>query len=108
MRIVLIILLLIHGLMHLMGFVKSISPAKSINLTKPVTRTIGLFWLIATVLFILTAILILYGTTFWWLGAIAAVVISQALIFAYWNDAKFGTVLNILIVILILVRTNMF
>ena len=33
----------------------------------------------------------------WWMTAAAAVVLSQALVVLYWQDAKFGTIANIVV-----------
>jgi hypothetical protein len=39
----------------------------------------------------------------WWLLAIPAIVVSQALIIAYWRDARFGTVANVVLALAIVV-----
>ncbi len=46
-----------------------------------------------------SAAIYLFRKDWWWIIAIAAIIISQILIIIYWKDAKFGTIPNILILI---------
>lgn len=56
-------------------------------------------WLIATLLFITSAILLLLKKDYWFIFSITAVVISQIVIILSWHDAKFGTIANVIILI---------
>ena len=47
MTVILVILLVVHGLIHLLGFVKAFGLAPVAQLTQPITRTAGAFWLAA-------------------------------------------------------------
>src|SRR6185436_18796158 len=64
------------------------------QLSEPISRPMGLAWLAAALLFVLsTGILLAWPRGFWLMG-LAAVVVSQAVIVRSWSDAKFGTLAN--------------
>lgn len=91
------IFIFLHGLIHLMGFGKAFTYFKISQLTQPVSRAAGAFWGIAALLFIVAAVLFFMKKDSWWIWAAVAVVLSQILIFTSWQDAKFGTIANLLI-----------
>jgi hypothetical protein len=86
-------LLIIHGLIHLMGFAKAFGLADLPHLTEPIARPLGALWLAAALLVIASAF-----TPFRWFWTIggAALVCSSVVIFTSWHDAKFGLVANVL------------
>lgn len=96
MRAIFLFLLLVHGLIHLTGFAKAFKLADIPQLTLPITRTAGALWLLAALLFITAAVLSGLQNNYWWVLAIPAVVLSQALIIGAWPDAKFGTIINVI------------
>ena len=98
-RILFLILVTIHGLIHLMGFAKAFQYAEMKQLTIAISKPIGMMWLTATLLFVTTAILFLLKKDYWTIFAIVAVVISQIVIILSWHDAKFGTIANVLILL---------
>jgi hypothetical protein len=99
MRIALLLLLLVHGLIHLMGFAKAFGYAELAELKLPISRPVGLLWLVSTLLFVTAAALLLFKSEWWWLPAAPALLLSQGLILAAWRDAKFGTFANLLLVL---------
>ena len=99
MRYAFAFLLLAHGLIHLMGFAKAFKYAEITQLTQPISRTAGVFWLLAAVLFLVATALFFLQKDNWWMFALPAVLLSQGLIFTSWQDAKFGTIANVLIVV---------
>lgn len=99
MRIALVILLGIHGLIHLFGFLKAYGLAEFEALSQPISKPVGLVWLSVFLLFVLSIVLYLYSSDYWLISGIIAVVMSQILIVMYWSDAKFGTIANILILV---------
>ena len=99
MRIVFLIIVILHGLIHLLGFVKGFGFKEVKELTLPITKPMGLLWLTATVLFLTYGILYLVNSKYAWLVGLVAVVISQILVILFWKDAKFGIVPNILILV---------
>ena len=99
MRIAILVLFTIHGLIHLMGFAKAFQYAEMKQLTIAISKPVGVMWLMATLLFITSAILFLLKKDYWVIFSIAAVVISQIVIILSWQDAKFGTIVNVIILI---------
>lgn len=91
------LLLILHGLIHLMGFVKAFNIAEIEQFTLSISKPAGLFWVIASLLFLISGALFFNKQTWWWMAVVPAILISQALIFYYWQDAKAGTILNIII-----------
>ena len=109
-RIVFSFVIFLHGLIHLLGFVKEWNLAEVkqltgetlISLSGGLSRIAGLLWLIASLLFIASAAKYLLRKEWWWMIAAVAIVVSQILIFIYWKDAKFGTVANIIILLAVI------
>jgi len=99
MRIALIILIGIHGIIHLLGFLKAFGISDFNGINQPISKIFGLFWLVTFVLFIAAAILYLVHNETWWIFGFVAIFFSQILIFNYWSDAKFGTIANLIILI---------
>lgn len=92
-------ILLLHGFIHLMGFARAFHFAEISQLTQSVSRPAGVAWSLAALLFALTALLLLLKKDSWWLWALPAVILSQILIFSSWQDARFGTITNLVAVL---------
>ena len=103
MRIIFIILMVVHGLIHLMGFLKAFSIAEIEQLTKSILKPAGIIWLFTAILFIVSLLSFLLNKDWWWAVGVLAVITSQMLIFVYWKDARFGTIANIIILVPIVV-----
>jgi hypothetical protein len=95
-------LLLVHGLIHVMGFSNGFGFTKLPALTKYISKPTGILWLIAAMLFTAAAVYYLLKKENWPLFTLAAVVLSQLLIIWYWKDAKMGTAANLIIVLVAL------
>jgi hypothetical protein len=102
MKLLFEILLLIHALIHLMGFVKGFGLAEIKELSVPVSIPSGILWLLTTILFLISLVLLLLKKDSWWMVGALAMVISQVLIFSAWHDARFGTLANVIIFIAVL------
>ena len=74
-----------------MGFVKSIKPEMITSLKTEISKPVGLFWLLSTILFLITIYFLLTGNPLWWIVCGSSIVISQIVIIFFWRDAKFGT-----------------
>ncbi|MFN7117227.1 MAG: DUF6544 family protein [Saprospiraceae bacterium] len=98
-----VIILLLHALIHIMGFVKAFKLADIQQLTLPISKTAGMLWLLSALLFIITIVLLIIKNDMWWMVAIPAVVLSQLLIFQVWQDAKYGTIINIITAVAIII-----
>jgi hypothetical protein len=99
MKILLIVVLLIHGVLHLMGFLKSFGFRDIPELTQPISKLSGLLWLVAFLLFLVSAIFLYTHQPLWPFFTISAILLSQVLIIMVWKDAKFGTLLNTLLIL---------
>lgn len=99
MRIVIAILVLLHGLIHVMGVVKAFGFAEITAITSRISKPMGLVWLMAFLLFTISAILLFTGKPSWWMIAVPAALMSQAAITQCWHDAKFGTIANLIIMV---------
>jgi len=109
LKIFLLIIIFLHGLIHILGFLKAFQLAEINQLTQSITKPMGILWLIALLLFLAAAIQLIINHNLWWVTALAAVILSQVLIILFWQDAKFGTIPNILILIaIILFAANYF
>jgi hypothetical protein len=82
-----------------MGFSKAFGYGNVTQLTKEISKPLGVLWFSTAVLFIICMALYLLKKDSWTYFALAAVVLSQILIINSWQDAKFGTIVNIIILI---------
>lgn len=98
MKILVATLMIIHGLLHLVGASKALDIALSIKMP---ARYQQLLWIAACLIFILAASLLLLNKQWWWLAGAAGVLLSQVLIIRQWQDAKYGTIVNLIIVLIL-------
>jgi len=104
MNIAFILLVLLHGLIHILGFVKAFGLAEVKQLTVPISKAMGILWLIAFLLSVALAVAIALGFPYWWALALLVATVSQVLIFSSWRDAKYGSIANgILLLAVVLV-----
>jgi hypothetical protein len=103
MKTLLLIIILIHGLIHLLGFFKAFQIFEINQLNLSIEKLAGIFWLTAAVLFILSFVFLLLHNQSWWIIGLAAILLSQILIFQSWTDAKFGTIANLIILLPVIV-----
>jgi len=99
MAIVFAIVLVVHGLIHLLGSVKAFGLADLPQLTQPISRFLGALWLLAALLFLAAAAALFSWPRGWWAIGACAIVISIFVIFSSWIDAKFGTIGNLVALI---------
>jgi len=92
----------LHGSIHLLGFVKAFQLAEIKTLTEPISKPAGVIYLLSFLLFWVVALLYLLRQDNWWLLGLLSVVISQILVLYFWQDAKFGTVVNIIILLVVI------
>ena len=99
MRITLKILIGIHGIIHLFGFLKAYGILEFNEIVQPISKAFGIWWLVAFVFFIATALLYSVRHRIWLAPGIAAIIISQIVIINFWSDAKYGTIINSIILV---------
>ncbi|WP_297739283.1 hypothetical protein [Nocardioides sp.] len=88
-----------HGLIHLLGVVTGFGWADVAQLTKPIGVVGGVVWLVAAVLVLTATVFLAMGVPTWrWAAALGAAVISQIAIATSWQDARAGTIVNLILV----------
>jgi hypothetical protein len=108
-RILLGLLIAAHGLLHLVGtaygfrlqYTSPYTGHTTIPLPLTALRLVNLLWLAACVLLIAAALLYVFKKEGWWMLGITAVALSQTLIIRYWSEARWGTVANVLILVVL-------
>lgn len=99
MRVAFLSVLVLHGLIHLLGFTKAFGYAELPQLVQPISRGMGALWLFAAIMMLATAGAVIVLPQVWWVVGGCAVVLSQIAIAASWSDAKFGTLANVLVLL---------
>jgi hypothetical protein len=99
MRWVFAVIVAIHGLIHLVGVAKAFGLAELPQLALPISRPMGVVWLAAALVSLAAAVGVVAWPRWWWLVGAAALVLSQVAVVASWQDAKFGTLVNVLILL---------
>lgn len=108
-RIILAVAVSIHALIHLIGVAREWGLAEVgqfgrktlVPIEGAISKVSGFLWLLAFLCFIAAATG-LFFTDLWWIPGLTGVVISQLLVIVYWQDAKAGTVLNVVMLIVCL------
>ena len=91
------LVLIMHGLIHLLGFAKAFRFAELRQLAQPISPLVGLLWLAASLLFIATALCLFAWPRGWWAVGAVAILVSMPAIAASWTDASVGALANIVI-----------
>lgn len=89
--------MLIHGLIHFMGFAKAYNYVNITQITKDISKPNGVLWFLSALIFVTATVLYASKKESWPYIAIVAVIISQILIITVWKDAKFGTIANVIV-----------
>ena len=101
MRTALLILLLLHAAIHFIGTAKAFDWAKLDAFSQPVSKYAGLAWGLAGILLILSTLLYASSARYWWMLGFVSLVLSQILILRFWSDARWGTIPNVVLLVLI-------
>lgn len=99
-------LLIIHGIIHLLGFAKGFNIKELDQFSESISEPFGLTWFITCILFVTSGIGLLLDQIWWVYVAIISILLSQLLIFRFWLDTKTGTAINFILVIAILIFFN--
>ncbi len=108
LKTIFIIIMAIHELIHLMGFLKAFDFATLDQLTQSISKPIGILWLTTTILFSISIFLFVSNKEWWWIVGLLAVIVSQIVIVLSWSDAKFGTIPNIIILVVIIASAGIY
>jgi hypothetical protein len=82
-----------------MGFAKAFGYAEIKNITGQVSKPMGVVWLLAALSILASSLLLFANRPWWWIIAVPAVILSQAAITQSWRDAKYGSIVNMVIVV---------
>jgi hypothetical protein len=93
------IVLVVHGLVHLLGFAKAFGLSELPQVTRSVPAPIGVLWLIAALLFLGAAGALFQWPRWWWAIGASAIVVSTAAIVPSWSDAKAGALANLVVLV---------
>lgn len=107
-------LLLIHGLIHTLGFLKAwelagvpqLSGRTIVPLSPTGVRIVGALWAATALALTAAALLRALDRDAWWLVAAPALVLSQLLIVLQWHDAWAGTIANVLLAVAVAVSAG--
>ena len=98
------ILLVVHGLLHLIGAAKAFHWSELPQLTQPISPVLGGLWLVSTVLFLAAAVALVLWPRGWWGIGLCAVAVSMSVIVPSWTDAKIGALANGVVLVVIAMR----
>lgn len=93
------LVVVVHGLIHLLGAVKGLGWGEVTQLAEPISAGLGAGWLVAAVMVVTTGVLLLVRVRWWWIFGAVAVVSSQVVIVTSWADAKAGTIANVFLLV---------
>lgn len=99
MRVLLAGFLILHGALHLMGFAKAFGWAALPQLSQPISRPMGVLWLLAALATLGAAALSVFAPRLFFLAGSVALVLSQVAIVSSWQDAKYGTIANVVLLL---------
>jgi hypothetical protein len=102
MRLIFSMLLFFHGIIHLAGFIKSFGIRNIPQLTVEISKQTGVLWLFVALLFVIAALCFLLQKNWWVCLSLPAVLISQVLITMAWQDAKYGSIANLIILFVVI------
>lgn len=99
MRLFISALVLIHGSIHFLGFLKAFQLRDIKALNSEITKPLGLLWLLTGCLFLIVTSSYFLKKDWWFYIAFIAIITSQTLIIVTWKDARFGTSINLIILL---------
>lgn len=88
-----------HGLIHLLGTAKGLGWAEVTALTEPISTVMGVAWLIAALLVVPAGVMLAKAARSWWIVCAVAALASQGVILTSWSDAMAGTLVNVLLLV---------
>ncbi len=108
LKTIFIIIMAIHGLIYLMGFIKAFDLATLDQLTQSISKPTGILWLTTIILFSVTIFLFATSKEWWWTVGLLTVILSQIVIILSWSDAKFGIITNLIILVVIIASAGVY
>ena len=106
------IYLIVHGIIHLIGFVvfwqiaeiedisyKTTVLAGRLDIGDVGMRILGVVWLLITVAFVIAGVAIFFSPPWWWSFTLAVTIASLIVTLLGWPDARYGVLANIIILV---------
>lgn len=90
---------IVHGLIHFLGAAKAFKLAEVRALSHSITRTWGGVWALSGLAMVAAGACETADWPSWWLVGAGALLLSQLAIVRFWRDAKFGTLVNVLLAV---------
>jgi hypothetical protein len=97
------VIIFIHGLLHLMGYSKAFHYSGIKHIKAHISKPIGILWIMGCLFFIATGVLLLLNNDYWQIAGLIAIVLSQIAIIVGWQNARYGTIVNLLILSAIII-----
>ena len=119
MKYALVALLVIHGLIHAIGFAGAFNLAEfeggsktptnfvTADIGTPTLKILGALWMVALVAFLLAATLLLMDSASWRPAAVAAALISMVPIAMWWQVSPMGAVANALVIAAVVIAPRL-
>lgn len=116
-RYLVLALFVFHGLIHVMGFAavwqlgqfNTVSNIPTLppylTATSPLVAGLGILWLAAALIFLAAAAGLAMSSPWWRIVAAVASLLSLLLCVMWWNDAKFGAVIDSAILVGLTIST---
>lgn len=96
------LIVVLHGLIHLLGAAKGLGWAEVSQLPTPIGSGWGAVWLVAAAVTVAAGVALLARVRWWWIAGGVAAVVSQLAIVTSWADAKAGTIVNVALAVAVL------
>ena len=103
MRLLFTIILFLHLLIHSIGFAKAFHWIETTGETTTISGAQGFLCLLVSILLILTIIYFHKKNHIWILLSIVVIIVSQVIILLNWDDAKYGSIINLIILIVAII-----
>jgi len=97
------IIIFIHGLLHLLGYSKAFQYSGIKHIKAHISRPIGILWIMGCLFFIATGVLFLLNKDYWQIAGLVSITSSQIAIITGWRNARYGTIINLLILAAIII-----
>ena len=107
MRYFFAVLFFLHGLISLMGFLKAFNLLELKEFEATISKGAGMIWLLSSIFLFVVVIQTLNKSELFWIAGGVALMLSQTLIFWFWKDAKFGSIVNIILLVLVALNFTM-
>jgi hypothetical protein len=115
-RIIVSLAIVFHGIIHMVGFMKEwklgpigiFSGKTIVQFSESTLRFVGLVWLLACFVLLASAVTYYMDKDWYWIAATTGLIVSQTLIVLYWRDAKWGTLLNVILLCFIVFAFGQF